>query len=130
MFPYITIGDYTGLMAYGFSTFFLAYLRCRPTSLKKQVGEQCDGCGVDDLKPFRPFWVLAAAAVRGKNMAVCGVKVAVYGLKNRFRTPPVVIRQRVPWPILKVMPRCDSLCVSASNEAVISRNESNRMITA
>ncbi len=33
-------------------------------TFEKQVGEQGDGRGVDDLKPFHPFWRLAAAAVR------------------------------------------------------------------
>ena len=59
------------------ATFLLACLGMAPYTLEQQIGEQRYCRGVDDLQPFHPFETLAALAVRGKDMAVGGVQIAL-----------------------------------------------------
>ena len=54
------------------TTFLFASPRMPSHALEQQVGEKGDGRGVDDLKPLHPFGCLAAAAVRGKYIAIGG----------------------------------------------------------
>ena len=75
------------------STLLFPGLRMAAHFLEKEVGEQCDGSRIDDLKPFQPFWSLAAPAVRGKRMAVSDVSIAVYGLEYSFGTSFISISE-------------------------------------
>ena len=75
------------------AAFFLPRFGMPSHTLEEKVGEQRDGRGVDNLKPFHPFRRLAASAVRGKDVAVCGVQVAVDDLEYRFGASLVGIGQ-------------------------------------
>ena len=55
---------------------------------------------------------------------------ASYIPTNDSRPNGVCSHNQCSLPYLKVMPKCESLRASASSEAVISRRESKRMMTA
>lgn len=55
------------------SVFLFPCLWMAADTLEKQVREQGDGRGVNNLKTFHPFRGLATAAVRGKSMSVRGI---------------------------------------------------------
>ena len=54
--------------------------------LEYKIGEQCDGCGVNDLKPIHPFGILTPSAVRYKFIPVTGIQIPVDGFKYTFWT--------------------------------------------
>ena len=60
------------------TAFLLSGLRVSSHSLEQKVGEQRYGGGIDAPEPFHPFGSLGAPAVRGKGMAVSGVKINDY----------------------------------------------------
>lgn len=74
-----------------YTAFLLSCLRMPAYTLEYKIGEQCDGRGVNDLKPIHPFGMLTASAVRYKLMPVTGIQIPVDGLKYTLRTTLVGI---------------------------------------
>lgn len=98
-------------------------------ALEQQIGEKRDSCGVDDLKPFYKLDVLRLQLSEERTWRYVAYK-SRYMISNIASKHLLLASDSVLCPILKVMPRCANLRVSANNDAVISRNESNRIITA
>ena len=71
-----------------------ARLRMMAHTLEYEVGEERDGCGIDDLKPVKPLRGLALAAVRGKLVLVGGIQVPVGLLEDAFRPAGVGVGER------------------------------------
>ena len=74
-----------------YTAFLLSCLRMPAHPLEYKIGEQFDGCGVNDLKPIHPFWMLTASAVRYKFIPVTGIQIPVDGFKYTFWTTLVGI---------------------------------------
>ena len=63
-------------------------------TLEDDVGEQRNGCGVNDSEPLDPLFRTITSAVRGKNVSIGGIQVAIHFLKELLRPPGICIRQR------------------------------------
>ena len=66
------------------ATFLLSCLRMPPNSLENSIGEQRDGCGINDSKLLYPLFRAIASAVRGKNVFIGGIQVAIDFFKELF----------------------------------------------
>ena len=51
-------------------------------TLEDDVGEQRNGCGVNDSEPLDPLFRTITSAVRGKNVSIGGIQVALHFLKE------------------------------------------------
>ena len=57
--------------------FLLAGLGMSSDSLENSIGEQRDGSGINDSKLFYPLFRAVASAVRGKNVFIGGIQIAI-----------------------------------------------------
>ena len=51
-------------------------------TLEDDVGEQRNGCGVNDSEPLDPLFRTITSAVLGKNVSIGGIQVAIHFLKE------------------------------------------------
>ena len=58
---------------YFYISFLLADLGMTSHPLEQEIGEQGDGSGIDNLKTLHLGCIPVFAAVREKNVSVCGV---------------------------------------------------------
>ena len=64
-----------------------------PNALENGIGEQRDGRGINDAKLFYPFFRTIASAVRGKNVFIDIIQIAVYLFKETLRASGIRVRQ-------------------------------------
>lgn len=76
------------------STFLFPCLGIASDTLEKQVGEQRDCRGVDNLQLSLPFWSLVALVVRGKHIAMSGIQMRDIASNMAFgrNSPPSIYK--------------------------------------
>ena len=66
------------------TAFFLSRLRMTPHALEDSIGKQCDSRGINDSELFYPLFGTMASAVRGKQILIGGIQIAIDLFKELF----------------------------------------------